>query len=113
MNPYKLKKMSMKVKNGRIIDKRGYVLIYCPSDPFNKHGYVLEHRLVCESLIGRMLNQNEVIHHIDFNRKNNDPSNLVIFPNQSEHSHWHSQYNQFGLTQPLRTKIEKLKENMK
>jgi len=38
----------------------------------------LEHRVVAERLIGRKLNSREFVHHIDGDKRNNDPSNLLI-----------------------------------
>lgn len=37
-----------------------------------------EHRVVAENKLGRALRRGEVVHHIDGNPKNNDPSNLMI-----------------------------------
>ena len=31
----------------------------------SKYGYVLYHRILMENHLGRILNQNEVVHHID------------------------------------------------
>ena len=45
-------------------------------------------RLVVESC-GRKLRRNEVVHHVDGNRENNDPNNLAIFKNQAEHMRVH------------------------
>lgn len=42
------------------------------------------HRFVMEQILGRKLNSKEVVHHIDGNKKNNDPSNLKLM-NDSEH----------------------------
>lgn len=36
------------------------------------------HRVVAEKMLGRPLNPNEVVHHIDRNIRNNDPSNLQV-----------------------------------
>ena len=44
----------------------------------SKHGYVLYHRVVIENHLGRILNHNEVVHHIDGNKFNNDISNLRL-----------------------------------
>jgi IMP dehydrogenase/GMP reductase len=63
----------------------GYLLKW--SDEYNKH--VPEHRLIYEQSIGRQLNQNEQIHHIDGDKKNNNIENLVLCDNISEHSKLH------------------------
>ena len=65
-----------------------------------------EHRLICEEILGRQLEHNEVIHHIDFNKQNNNPNNLALFKSQQSHAHWHRQVRQFGLTRPLIRQIE-------
>jgi transposase len=51
----------------------------------NRHGYVLQHRLVAEAVLGRFLSRLEVVHHEDNDPSNNDPSNLWLFPSQREH----------------------------
>lgn len=56
----------------------------------NKRGYILEHRYVMENFIGRKLKKGEVVHHIDRDRTNNDISNLILFPSQSEHIKHHN-----------------------
>jgi hypothetical protein len=38
------------------------------------------HRLVVEHLLGRELRRDEVVHHQDFDKLNNLPSNLIIMP---------------------------------
>jgi len=53
-----------------------------------KNGYVLEHRIVMENHIGRLLNLNEVVHHKDKNKKNNHISNLELL-NYKEHARLH------------------------
>ena len=44
----------------------------------SKYGYVLYHRIVMENHIGRILNPNEVVHHIDGDKFNNIVSNLQL-----------------------------------
>ena len=76
-------------KGGRRLNN--YILIYIPEHPNNIKGYVQEHRLIMEKLIGRYLNNSEVVHHIDNNKHNNIPTNLLLFPTNGNHSsfHWH------------------------
>lgn len=47
-----------------------------------------EHRFIIEQRIGRKLKRDEVVHHIDGNRANNDISNLAIMT-RGEHSALH------------------------
>jgi hypothetical protein len=50
---------------------------------------VYEHRLVMEKHLGRYLKPEEVVHHIDGNPGNNVLDNLMLFPNDGEHSAHH------------------------
>lgn len=52
---------------------------------FGRH----EHRIVAEQILGRPLLPGEIVHHIDKDKRNNSPENLIIFPNQSAHVRWH------------------------
>lgn len=53
-----------------------------------------EHRQIVETLLGRPLKPGEVVHHLDGDKRNNDPANLVVLPSQSEHCKAHD----FGKT---------------
>ena len=56
-----------------------YKLIYSPGHPFaDRHGYVREHRFIMERYLGRYLQPNEIIHHLDGDGLNNAISNLQI-----------------------------------
>ena len=48
------------------------------------------HRVVAEQMIGRPLRKGEIVHHIDGNKRNNDPSNLMVCSSQSEHCRLHN-----------------------
>lgn len=68
----------------------GYVYIRSPSHPNRtKLGYVLEHRLVMEAHIGRLLDPKEAVHHKDNNTFNNDLSNLELCSSNGKHSSIH------------------------
>lgn len=82
-------------KGGRRTRHDGYVLVIAPPDhPYpadSKNSgtkYILEHRHVVEQHLGRYLDPEEVVHHIDGNPTNNDLSNLKLYANQSDHVHF-------------------------
>jgi len=87
-------------------DPNGYVFIYKPKHPRAVHNYVRRSHLVVEKFIGRYLELNNVIHHIDFNKSNDDINNLMIFKSQREHSLFHAKIKQFGFTTPILRQIE-------
>lgn len=71
---------------GRVVMNNGYINILNPSHPHaDARGYMLEHRLVVEERIGRILGRKEIVHHIDGNPSNNESSNLQLFASQAEH----------------------------
>ena len=55
---------------------------------------VYEHRFVMECKLGRYITEEECVHHIDFNKSNNEPSNLMLFKNNSEHIKFHNKIKQ-------------------
>lgn len=69
----------------------GYRKILSPSHPnADANGYVFEHRLVCEKLLGRYLTDEEIVHHRDGDPLNNSPSNLFIFYGHGTHRAFHA-----------------------
>lgn len=76
-------------KGGRITDIYGYIRIYSPNHPNNVNGYVLEHRLVAEKSLGRLLSRFEIVHHINQVKTDNRPKNLYLFANKNEHQKFH------------------------
>lgn len=46
------------------------------------------HRVIAEKMLGRKLNADEVVHHIDGNKRNNKPENLQVMT-RSEHIREH------------------------
>ncbi len=55
----------------------------------SKNGRKRHHRHVMEQALGRKLKPNEVVHHIDHDRTNNEPENLMIFQSHAEHNDYH------------------------
>ena len=49
-----------------------------------------EHRRAAEQEIGRPLSSDEIVHHIDENSHNNDPTNLLIGITRRQHQHIHA-----------------------
>jgi hypothetical protein len=84
---------------GGIRNCHGYVNIYKPNHPFaNIRGEVAEHRLVMEAKIGRYLEKNETIHHINHIKTDNQISNLLLLT-KSEHGTLHGKMNK-GIKKP-------------
>ncbi|WP_417136025.1 HNH endonuclease [Ruminococcus bromii] len=50
-----------------------------------------EHRKIYEDYIGRKLNSDEIIHHINCIRTDNRIENLYLYPSKSEHTRAHCQ----------------------
>ena len=55
----------------------------------NTEGQVYVHVLEAEKKLGRFLLPEEVVHHIDEDKLNNHPDNLMVFATKSDHTSFH------------------------
>ena len=68
----------------------GYLLRKVTNHPFaNKRGYYPLHRLLMEEKLGRFLKKDEVVHHINGLRHDNELENLEVIIYQSTHASIH------------------------
>jgi hypothetical protein len=73
------------------IIKKGYRKLLIPfHHRADTYGYVFEHIIIAEQKIERKLLPEEVCHHIDKNKLNNCPENIMIFENNSKHIKFHT-----------------------
>ncbi len=69
--------------NGGKIDQNGYWFIKQPDGSYKQ-----KHIMVAEKMLGRTLEKDEVVHHINKNKKDNRPDNLVVL-SRKEHIQIH------------------------
>lgn len=66
-------------KGGRIRDSQGYIRVMKPGHPHaQSKGYVMEHRLVMEEMLGRPLEPWELVHHKNKIKDDNRSENLEL-----------------------------------
>ena len=73
------------------INNFGYKWVYMLGKSRAKSGWLQEHVFVAEHFHGKVPPQH-CVHHVDFDRTNNRPENLVIMP-RHEHQKYHAQLN--------------------
>lgn len=80
---------------GKRIHKMGYIYVKAPKNHPTQHydGYILEHRIIMEKHLGRLLKRKEIVHHINQKVNDNRIENLMLFPNVTAHINYHKQLN--------------------
>jgi hypothetical protein len=69
----------IKGPGSKVIRRDGYVKVYFPTHPrADKTGFIMEHRLVMEQVLGRPLERGEHVHHINEVKSDNRPENLQV-----------------------------------
>lgn len=82
-------------RGGTYISSDGYRMVYCQSKDLDNNigwkSYKKEHKVIYEKFLGRELTKDEVIHHIDGDKLNNNLDNLVLINSDKNHRHIHHQ----------------------
>lgn len=66
-----------------------YKMVFMPNHPnANKYGWVPEHVVAMAIMIGRSVPKGMVVHHMDGDKRNNAPSNLMLCT-QRDHTRMH------------------------
>ena len=74
-------------KGGKTLSSHGYVLIKVPTGhPLRQaHGYAYEHSVVASQQLSRALSKGELVHHLNGDKADNRPENLMVLPSNAHH----------------------------
>lgn len=101
--------MKYKITGINIIN--GYKIIKIENYPRSKSvcydNWYYEHIVLCEEELGRSLNDDEVVHHLDGNPRNNRLNNLVVI-SSSAHNKIHAWMNRNSIM-PVQEKVPECK----
>ena len=78
-------------KGDGFVSQRQYITVNRKDHPrATTSGHVLLHILAAEEKLGRHLAPGETVHHLDMNKKNNSPENLIVFATPGDHTAFHN-----------------------
>jgi len=89
INIDRLKGLSKK-RLGKLYTEKCYIDQKTGYYRFND-SHIFVHEWIMEKKLGRKLKPGEVINHINGNKLDNLPSNLMIFEDKDEHTQWHQE----------------------
>lgn len=73
-------------QGGRKKRSDGYIYVKNPTHPYRTQDeYIMEHRLIVEKVMGRYLEHEETVHHINHIKDDNRRENLMVFSNSAFH----------------------------
>lgn len=79
-----------------------YIAILSPNHPYStKRGYVMEHRIVMEKFLGRILDPQEIVHHKNGVKHDNRIENLELVGSRGTHTKEH--FKRSHITEQLRS----------
>lgn len=95
-----ISKTQWRWKSGVTVHGSGYRCVRLPSHPRagkqrGAGSYVFEHILVVESVMGKFLPQDAVVHHINEIKDDNVKTNLLVCENQAYHQQLHGRLRAF------------------
>lgn len=107
-------------KGGKRINDQGYVEVYAPNYEHTRpNGYVREHILVAEKMLGRRLKfysvgdgRNEVVHHINGIKTDNREENLLVL-SASDHLKLHRCETKEKIDEVLLNRIRELEDELR
>lgn len=91
--------------NGRYITPQGYVAIKTNSNTSYSSGYELEHRVVMQKHLGRVLTADEIVHHINEIKIDNRIENLRLMSNSSHQIH-HEAHWRLNTPEAIQKRVE-------